>query len=121
MSVDLSNAPKIKQQLARIFKDDLQAKDWTKYVNFVILFFIILSVISVFLSTYDDLAVKYAGLITFINVITVAFFTVEVSLRIWCADLLDHKYQGFIGRVRYCFSFLCKFYRFYDYAEFSVI
>ena len=36
---------------------------------------------------------------------TTIFFTIEVSLRIWCADLLDKKYKGFWGRVKYCFSF----------------
>ena len=36
---------------------------------------------------------------------TQIFFTIEVTLRIWCADEVDPKYKGFWGRVRYCFSF----------------
>ena len=48
---------------------------------------------------------KYGLWLKVVDYFTIAFFTVEVTLRIWCADLIDDKYKGCWGRVRYCFSF----------------
>ena len=94
-----------KQELARVFDDDLHTKQWHNYVDYAIIGLIILSTVEVFLSTYDGIVEKYGLWLKVVDYITTAFFTIEVSLRIWCADLIDDKYKGFWGRVRYCFSF----------------
>ena len=94
-----------KQELARVFDDDLHTKQWHNYVDYAIIGLIILSTVEVFLSTYDGIVEKYGIWLKVVDYFTTAFFTIEVSLRIWCADLTDDKYKGFWGRVRYCFSF----------------
>ena len=96
---------KIKQQLNRVFDDRLETRQWENKVDWAIIGLIIISTVEVFLSTFDSISTRYGGWLKAIDVFTTAVFTVEVSLRIWCADLLDAKYKGFCGRVRYCLSF----------------
>ena len=100
-----SKVQAFKQELNRVFDDNLRTKQWHNYVDYAIIGFIILSTIEVFLSTYDGIVERYGTWLHAIDYLTTAFFTIEVTLRIWCADLLDPKYKGFWGRVRYCFSF----------------
>ncbi len=94
-----------KHELSRVFDDNLHTKQWHNYVDYAIIGLIILSTVEVFLSTYDGIVEKYGLWLKTVDYLTTAFFTVEVSLRIWCADLIDDRYKGFWGRVRYCFSF----------------
>ncbi len=94
-----------KIELSRVFDDNLHTKQWHNYVDYTIIGLIILSTLEVFLSTYDGIVEKYGMWLKVVDYFTTAFFTIEVSLRIWCADLIDDKYKGFRGRVRYCFSF----------------
>ena len=96
---------KFKQELNRVFDDNLHTKQWHNYVDYAIIGFIVLSTIEVFLSTYDGIVERYGTWLHVVDYLTTAFFTIEVSLRIWNADQLDPKYKGFLGRVRYCFSF----------------
>ena len=95
----------LKQKLARIFDDDLKTWQWKNVADWVIIGLIVISTVEVFLSTFNGINERYSAWLTAIDLFTTAFFTVEVSLRIWCADLIDPKYKGFWGRVRYCFSF----------------
>ena len=101
----LSKIEKFRHELNRVFDDDLHTKQWHNYLDYVIIGLIVISTIEVFLSTYDGIVERYGKWLHFVDVFTTIFFTIEVSLRIWCADLLDSKYKGFWGRVRYCFSF----------------
>ena len=94
-----------KLELARVFDDNLHTKQWHNYVDYTIIGLIVLSTLEVFLSTYDGIVEKYGLWLKVVDYFTTFFFTIEVSLRIWCADLIDEKYKGFWGRVRYCFSF----------------
>ena len=96
---------KFRQELNRVFDDNLHTKQWHNYVDYAIIGLIIISTVEVFLSTYDGIVEKYGKWLNFIDYFTTIFFTIEVTLRIWCADLLDEKYKGFWGRVKYCFSF----------------
>ena len=101
----LSKIEKFRHELNRVFDDNLHTKQWHNYLDYVIIGLIVISTIEVFLSTYDNIVEKYGKWLHFVDYFTTIFFTIEVSLRIWCADLLDPKYKGFWGRVRYCFSF----------------
>lgn len=96
---------KFKQGLARVFDDNLRTKQWQNIADWVIIGLIIVSTIEVFLSTFDSVAERYSTWLNAVDLFTTIFFTIEVSLRIWCADMIDPKYKGFWGRVRYCFSF----------------
>lgn len=99
------SAETFKQELARVFDDDLHTKQWHNYVDYAIIGLILLSTLEVFLSTYDGIVEKYGMWLMVVDYLTTAFFTIEVTLRIWAADQIDPKYNGFWGRVRYCFSF----------------
>ena len=101
----LSKIGKIRYELNRVFDDDLHTKQWHNYLDYAIIGLIIISTIEVFLSTYSGIVDRYGKWLNFVDWFTTIFFTIEVSLRIWCADLLNPKYKGFWGRVRYCFSF----------------
>ena len=94
-----------KQKLYRVFDDDLKTWQWKNVADWVIIGLIVLSTVEVFLSTFDGISERYGGWLRAVDIFTTVFFTIEVSLRIWCADLIDPKYKGFWGRVRYCFSF----------------
>ena len=94
-----------RHELNRVFDDNLHTKQWHNYVDYAIIGLIVLSTVEVFLSTYDGIVEKYGKWLHFVDYFTTFFFTIEVSLRIWCADLLDPKYKGFWGRIKYCFSF----------------
>lgn len=45
------------------------------------------------------------GNTSFVELLCVAVFTVDYVLRMYTADLVDAKYSGFGGRVRYLYSF----------------
>ena len=94
-----------REELNRVFDDNLHTKQWHNYVDYAIIGLIVISTIEVFLSTYDGVVERYGKWLHFVDYFTTIFFTIEVTLRIWCADLLDEKYKGFWGRVKYCFSF----------------
>ncbi len=94
-----------KQELGRVFDDNMHTKQWHNYVDYVIIGLIVVSTIEVFLSTYDGIVEKYGSWLHVVDYFTTICFTIEVTLRIWAADQLNPKYKGFWGRVRYCFTF----------------
>lgn len=100
----MTKAEKFKQQLARVFDNDLRTKQWENYVDYTIIGLIIISTLSVFISTFE-VSSTCERILHIIDVVTVIAFTIEVSLRIWAADEIDAKYKGFWGRVKYCFTF----------------
>lgn len=100
----------IRRKLARVFDDNLDTVQWKNYFDYAIMCLILLSTLEVFLSTYDDIVERYGGILRFVDILTTIVFTIEVTLRIWCADLQDDKYKGFTGRLRYC----CTFYGLID-------
>ena len=95
----------LKFELSRVFDDNLNTKQWHNWVDYTIIGLIVISTIEVFLSTFDSIVERYGTWLHAVDIFTTVFFTIEVSLRIWCADLLDPKYKGFWGRIRYCLSF----------------
>ena len=93
-----------KNELSRVFDDNLKTKQWHNYVDYAIIGLIVISTIQVFVSTFN-LSPAVEQVFHWIDIVTQTVFTIEVALRIWCADLIDEKYQGLWGRVKYCFSF----------------
>ena len=94
-----------KHKLALVFDDDIKTVVWRNYVDYAIWALIALSTIQIFLSTYDSIGAKYGFWLEIVDIFTTICFTIEVSLRIWTIDLVEPKYQGWWGRVKYCFSF----------------
>ncbi len=97
-------AQEFKRELARVFDENLHTRQWHNYVDYAIIGLIVLSTAEIFISTFPT-SYKIEKWLRGIDLFTQVFFTIEVSLRIWAADQIDPKYKGFIGRVRYCFSF----------------
>ena len=97
----------MKQKLGLVFDDDLstQLPILKNTVDYTIVALIIISAAEVFLSTFDSISSKYGYLLNLIDWFTTVFFSIEIALRIWTADLLDERYKGLRGRVRYCLSF----------------
>lgn len=95
---------KFKHDLANVFDDDLKTSQWYNIIDYSIIGLIVISTLQVFLSTFN-LPQRFEPVLHWIDIITQVIFTIEVSLRIWCADLIDEKYSGFWGRIKYCFSF----------------
>ena len=95
---------KFKEQMARVFDNDMRTKQWENYIDYTIIGLIVVSTISVFISTFN-VSPACERALSVIDMVTVIVFTIEVTLRIWTADLLSPKYKGFWGRVRYCFTF----------------
>lgn len=100
----MTKTEQIKKQLARVFDNDLRTKQWENIPDYIIIGLIVLSTLSVFISTFD-ISPLCQRILHIIDIVTVVIFTIEVSLRIWVADEINSKYNGFWGRVRYCFSF----------------
>lgn len=100
----MTKAEKFKQQLARVFDNDLRTKQWVNYVDYAIIGLIVISTLSVFISTFE-VSPLCERVLHIIDLVTVVAFTIEVSLRIWAADEINPRYKGFWGRVRYCFTF----------------
>lgn len=94
-----------KQKLNLVFDDNLRTHVWQNMVDWFIIALIVVSTVEVFLSTFDGVNARMGNVLNVVDLVTTIIFTIEVSLRIWCADLLDPKYKGFKGRVKYCLSF----------------
>lgn len=95
---------KLKKQLARVFDNNLRTEQWQNWGDYFIIGLIVISTISIFISTFN-VSPQCENVLSIIDIVTVIIFTIEVSLRIWCADEIDPKYNGFLGRIRYCFTF----------------
>ena len=100
----MTKTERFRTQLARVFDNDLRTKQWENIPDYIIIGLIVLSTLSVFISTFD-MSPLCQQILHIIDLVTVAIFTVEVSLRIWVADAISPKYKGFLGRVRYCLTF----------------
>lgn len=90
--------------LAQVFDDDLHTRRWHNVVDYLIIGMILLSSLEIFMSTFD-VDPAFRRVLLWIDIFTLVFFTVEVSLRIWVAPLVDPRFSGWRGRLRYCFTF----------------
>lgn len=93
-----------KQNLAAIFDDNLHTKKWHNIVDWLIIGLILVSTAEIFISTFD-IDPKLRKILLWVDAFILVFFTIEVTLRIWVAPLVDPKYKGWKGRLKYCFSF----------------
>lgn len=101
-----------RHNLGLVFDDDLGTGTWYNVVDWVIVFMILLSAVEIFMSTLP-VSAQMQRVLTVINDVTLWFFVVEVTLRIWAAPEQNPNYKGFRGRVRYC----CTFYGFIDFIS----
>ena len=94
----------LRRKLAVLFDDRLETRIWHNVMDYLIITMIIVSTVEIFLSTFD-LDPTLRKVLCWVDIVTLVFFTIEVSLRIWVAPELDARYKGLKGRLRYCFTF----------------
>ena len=95
---------KIKEDLAAVFDDNLHTKKWHNIADWLIISLIIISTLEIFLSTFN-IDPKLRRVLFWVDIGILIFFTIEVTLRIWVAPLINPKFCGWKGRLRYCFTF----------------
>jgi len=95
---------RFRHELGLVFDDNLGTCQWYNIADWVIVFMIILSSVEIFAATFRW-AEPVSEILDWINIVTLWFFVVEVTLRIWAAPEQNPRYRGFMGRVRYCFTF----------------
>lgn len=99
-----SRIDRLKMQLARALDDNLHTRQWHNIVDWLIIAMILISTAEIFLSTLD-LAPELRRILWIVDIVCLVFFLVEVTARIWVAPIVDPKYAGWKGRLKYCFSF----------------
>ena len=62
---------------------------------------------AIFFGNYSNNALEFLGIgaTSITEIFIVGVFTIDYILRIYTADLLDDKYKGFVGRVRFIPTF----------------
>ncbi len=93
-----------RRELARALDDNLHTRQWHNILDRVIIFMILLSTAEIFISTFD-ISPAMRRVMLWVEIITLVFFTVEVALRLWVAPLINPRWSGWKGRLRYCFTF----------------
>lgn len=95
---------KLRRNLAAVFDDNLHTRKWHNIADYLIIGMILLSSVEIFLSTFN-LHPTLRKVLMWIDIVTLIFFTIEVTLRIWVAPIVSPKFKGWKGRLRYCFTF----------------
>ena len=95
---------RVKERLYEIFSIKDPDDTATRLVNGFLIVLVVINVAAFVLQTFEDIATGYAQPFYYLEVFSVAAFTVEYVLRVWVADL-DPEYAGPIaGRLRYMFT-----------------
>lgn len=96
-------AKNFRHNLGLVFDDNLGTRQWYNIADWVIVGMILLSSVEIFMATFpwpDSIG----RILDIINTVTLWFFIVEVTLRIWAAPEQSPRFKGWKGRVRYCLS-----------------
>lgn len=99
------NYSQIKIKILKIINTDNENYLPSKLFDILIIILIITSIISVILSTFNDVPAILSNLISKIETISIIIFTCEYVLRVWTADLL-YNCGKIKSRLRYIFSFM---------------
>jgi len=76
----------------------------TRLANGFLIVLLLVNVAAFFLQTFEDISAHYVDTFRYLEIFSVAVFSVEYVLRVWVADL-DPMYAGAIGgRLRYMFT-----------------
>ncbi len=94
---------KFKKFIGDLFAD--RAGKWSKVDDYLITGMILISTIEIVVSTFHGLPPAIIKALSIVNFVTVVFFTIEVTLRIWTIADVEPKYAGKGGRLKYCLSF----------------
>lgn len=96
-------AKEFRHRLGLVFDDDLGTRQWYNIADWVIVGMIVLSSVEIFMATFSWPEIV-ERILDYINTITLLFFVVEVTLRIWAAPEQSERFKGLRGRIRYCLT-----------------
>lgn len=95
----------MKNKLALILNEDnIRSNKWSGIVNYSIIFLIVISALQIILEV-DPRFEKYSSLFEWIDIISISVFTIEYLARFWVSDIVDARFNGNFGKVKYFFSF----------------
>jgi len=94
----------IKSTVFSILEKDSQNNKlgWlSKTVNFTIVILVFLNVFAVIIQTEKDIAKDYNWLFSFLEILSVSFFTIEYMLRVWVCTGYKPYSRPISGRIKY--------------------
>lgn len=94
-----------KEKVLKIISADDENYLPSRIFDILIIALIILSIISIILSTFNNLPNKIVSLNAYFEYISISIFTLEYLLRIWTADIL-YNAGPIKSRLKYIFSFM---------------
>lgn len=94
----------IKEEIARSLNDEYSEKPWHEWVNRFVVACLLVNAVVVFLETYTWHSTEVNQWLAWADTLTTVVFLVEVTIRIWTADVFNAKYKGLVGRLRYCLT-----------------
>lgn len=94
---------KLRKDLALVFDDNLETRKWKNVVDYTIIGVILLSTVEIFLCTFN-ITPQWRTALYWVDVFTLVFFTIEVTLRIWVAPELYPGLSASKARLRYILS-----------------
>lgn len=97
---------KIKVYIFNLIRDDDENDVKAKIFDGVILSLILLSLISVIISTFDEIPNSIVKMNMYIEIVSIILFTMEYIARVWVADLYHPDQNKAKVRLRYIFSFM---------------
>lgn len=95
---------RFRENLARALDDNMHTRQWHNVVDWLIISLILISTAEIFLSTFD-ISPGLRRVLWWVDGVCLVFFIIEVTARIWVAPIIDPRFSGWKGRLRYCFTF----------------
>lgn len=99
------NYNQIKLKTLNIINADNENYLPSKLFDILIIILIIISILSVILSTFDNIPIVVSHVITQLETLSIIIFTCEYILRVWTSDLL-YGCGKIKSRLKYIFSFM---------------
>lgn len=95
----------LKERVLKIINADDDNYLPSKFFDILIIILIVLSIVSVILSTFNNIPKEIITLNTYFEYISITVFTIEYLLRIWTSDIL-YDSGSIKSRLKYIFSFM---------------
>lgn len=121
---------RLKRFLHRVFHVNRKGDRLARFVNYIIIALILISVGAIILETYEVNSV-WASILHYVDLVSVIVFSLEIVCRVYSADLLHPRLPAWKARVRYSLSFMAiidvlsvaHFYlpRFYNFQSLRVL
>lgn len=83
---------------------NIKSNIWSAITNFFIVLLIVLNAVQIILEVDPDYS-EYNTLFRIIDSVSIGVFSIEYILRFWTSSSIDIRYKGFVGKLRYLFSF----------------